>query len=204
MSIAVYVLTTLPDQEWAVPANVGDNDVLATFDGRGRALGWRPLAFRLLTRDEQGRAQKYSDFPWYGEHAPVLRARAADALRPLLSSYGELLPLACDDAELEVLNVTRVVSALDLERSEVVRFQSSGRVMAIESYAFHPEAVQGVQVFKIPDLRSSPVFFAEDVVDYIRAAGLEGVGFTCVWKNAETPGATGPSSGARSSSSGRR
>lgn len=56
---------------------------------------------------------KPSDFPWLIDQALAMRRAAVDALQDMLSSHGEVLPLASDDGvELFVLN-TIVIDALD-------------------------------------------------------------------------------------------
>jgi hypothetical protein len=64
-----------------------------------------------------------------GEHLLVLKPKAVSALRHLCLQAGELLPLACNDAELVAWNVTTIVDARDEEKSNVLRFPG-GRMMA--------------------------------------------------------------------------
>ena len=82
------------------------------------------------------------------------------------------MPLACADAVLAVLNVTTVIDALDLDRSVVARFPSSGRIMNVESHVFRPERLQGVQAFKVPELLRGSVFVNEDVVAHAEAPAV--------------------------------
>jgi hypothetical protein len=66
------------------------------------------------------------------------------------------LPLACSDRSLWLLNVGTVVDALDLERSEVERFES-GRIMDIEKHAFYADRLEGVDLFKLENDRRGPI-----------------------------------------------
>lgn len=54
---------------------------------------------------------------------------------------------------------------------------SSGKIMRINRYAFRAELVHAVDVFKIPNLRLSPTFLSERVVNTWRASGIRGVTF---------------------------
>lgn len=181
----IYKFEVLEGFEWVLPLDDADFDVFSAFDGTPRREGWAPIRVRLLKEVERGQHLADSDLPWLSSAAPVFRARAAEALGDLLAEHGELLPLACDEAELRVLNVLRVVDALDFDRSKVVRFPSSGAVLAIESHVFRPERLEGADIFRSPHMRESPVFVSERVVDRAEQAGLRGVGFRLLWEGGE-------------------
>jgi hypothetical protein len=144
-------------------------------NGTPRQLTWKPLAMRLIHED-QGQQLVTSDSPWIGDHALIFRARVVDALGPMLRQYGELLPLACSEADLVVYNATRVIAALDEEASSILRF-SGGRIMMIQRYVFRGDLVGDTDVFKLPNLRVSPTFVSRHFVDHWRAAGLDGLDF---------------------------
>jgi hypothetical protein len=82
-----------------------------------------------------------------------------------------------------MFNATRVIDALDESESSVARL-ASGRVFRISRYAFRPEAIANVDVFKIPNLRVSPTFVSERVVDVCASLKLRGVQFRRVWSAA--------------------
>lgn len=178
----VYRPTVDEGFEWVVAVADADFEVFRSFDGSPRRSGWVPVRVRLLTEDERGQPFEESDFPWLGSHALVLRKRAVDALGSVLADVGELLPLACDDAELWVLNVCRVVDALDEGRSQLVRF-GTGRIMKVERHIFRPESVEGQLVFKIPQLLRGSVFMTDDFIHVV--TGLRGLGFELVWEDRE-------------------
>lgn len=118
--------------EWINCCDGSDYEIFASFDGSPRTALWRPVRVRRV-RVDNGSTFKASDFPWLGAHALVFARRSVDILGPLLTSHGELLPLAANDgSELFVLNVTRILDAIDDEHSDVVRF-SDGRIMFIKS-----------------------------------------------------------------------
>jgi hypothetical protein len=119
----------------------------------------------------------YSDFPWLGEHAPLLRKPAVDAPEASLLRYGQLVPLRGEKVWL--LNVTNVIDALDKERSRIVYFDD-GDILAIEKYAFDADKIGTAEVFKLP-MRASPVFVNDVFVDRVRNAGLRTVSFKPRW-----------------------
>jgi hypothetical protein len=137
---------------------------------------------RLVKEDEQGHPLLPAEVPWLGKHAPVFKAKASTVLGSVLAKDGELLPLACDDADLAVFNVTTVPDALDLDRSAVVKFPSTGRIMNVKSHVFRPDRLQDVRAFKLPQLLRGSVFVTHEVVAAAQKAGLIGVGFRLVWE----------------------
>ncbi|TPI37388.1 hypothetical protein FJ414_13625 [Mesorhizobium sp. B3-1-6] len=159
-------------QEWVMPV---DDETYEEFFGLdGRSLeGWQPP---LMRRVEEGE-RLYSDFPWLGEHAPLLRQPAVNALAAALRPYGELVALRGEKVWL--LNVTNVIDALDEAHSQIVRFED-GDILAIERYAFDAEKVGTAEVFKLP-MRASPVFVNEVFVERVRKAGLRNVSFEPLW-----------------------
>ena len=173
----IYELDPPEGYEWILPENQDDFEVFRRFDGSARASSWTPVRVRLLKEDESQRFLP-SDMPWLGHHAPVLKERAVDALKPALIKDGELLPLACDDADMWVFNTTTILDALDLDQSDLVEF-SSGRIMRVKSYVFRSDRLRGVCAFKVPQLIRSSLFVTDEVVE--RASTLTGVGFKLLW-----------------------
>lgn len=178
----IYEFEVREGYEWVVPRNEADFGVFRAFDGERRRESWRPVAVRLVKEDEQGRPLLESDVPWLGKHAPVFRDSATEALGGLLSGGGELLPLENEEADLRVLNVTAVLDALDEERSTLVKFPSTGRIMNVKTHVFRPEVIEGAHVFKVPHLLRGSVFVTDEVVQAAERAGLRGVGFRQVWE----------------------
>ncbi|MDX8460557.1 imm11 family protein [Mesorhizobium humile] len=173
----IHQFAVYEGQEWVLPA---DNEYYEVFFGLdGRSLeGWEPPVMRRVEEGER----LYSDFPWLGEHAPLLRQPAVDALAAALRPYGELVALRGEKVWL--LNVTTVIDALDEARSQIVRFED-GDILAIERYAFDAESIGSSEVFKLP-MRASPVFVNEVFVDRVRKAGLRNVSFEPVWTSGTT------------------
>ena len=53
--------------------------------------------------------------------------------------------------------------------------------MRVRHYLFRAKVVASVDIFKIPNLRSSPIFVRRRVVDAWAAAGLRGLEFDTLW-----------------------
>jgi hypothetical protein len=166
--------------EWVLPRDHVDFETFRQFDGTRRTQSWRPVAVELLRIDDDGLPLQPADLPWLGDHVLVLTSRAVRVLGEVLLPFGELLPLACADAELFVYNPLMVVDALDGERSRVVRF-SSGRVMDIREYVLRSEAIRGIHAFKIPEMTRGSLLVSSAVVEAVKNADLRGTGFERVW-----------------------
>jgi len=180
----VYAPAVLEGYEWALPVESRDTELFLADVGHRCADSWTPPRMYLLHLDEGDRQPRaYSDCPWLGSHTPILRPPAVEALGNLVARDAELLPLVCAEAELVALHTHTVVDAFDMERSEVVRFQSSGRVMTVRSHVFRPDALEGVVVFKLPQLLRGSTFVTQPYVDAVRRAGLVGVGFRRLWSD---------------------
>jgi hypothetical protein len=180
VSTAIYKAAPPEGFEWALPVDDRDFEMFATFDGTRRESTWRPVRVGLLHDDEGGGARETSDFPWLGSYVLVLRPRAVDSLGSILRSAGELLPLACDEADLWVLNHLHIVDALDENGSDIVRF-STGRVMTVERWSLNLDRLGSEAIFKVPQLMRGPLLFNESFVEAVAAAGLRGIEFNEVW-----------------------
>lgn len=164
--------------EWAVPESQDDYDIFSSFDGSPRTTTWTPIRMEFV-KEDQGHNLLPAEMPWFRHNAPVMKEKAIETLGAVLAKDGELLPLTCDETDLWVFNMTTVLDALDLERSDLVKF-SSGRIMKVKSYVFRADRLSHVSAFMIPQISS--LFVTDDVV--ARATKLTGVGFRSLWEGA--------------------
>ena len=163
------------------PVNQEDFETLNILASRvSRQAGWRLPDMMLVREDERGKILRRSDAPWLGGHTLLLRPKAQALLGSLVKGDAEFLPLSCGGEDVALLNVTRLVDALDEAASSIVRF-STGRVMDIEQYGFRADRIQPHHVFKIPNLRLSPTFVDETIVTAWTSALLQGISFRVIW-----------------------
>jgi hypothetical protein len=179
MVVTIYEPLVAAGYEWINICRDEDYETLLALNGERLGAKWTPVKVRLVRAD--GRHEfRSSDFPWLGRHALVMRRTAVDALRELLEAHGEILPLATlDGVELYVFNCG-VVDALNEELSSVVRFPGSSRIMTISRVSFVPDAVRGVDIFRLPH-RASSTYVSQRFVEHVNAAGLRGLEFTSAW-----------------------
>lgn len=167
--------------EWVFPVDDADWEVFRSFDGSSQLELWSPVRVRL-GYSEAGMEYEPAPMPWMGSHVLVLKREAIDALGDYLGRWGELLPLECGDTELFVFNASRSVSALDEERSDVMRF-GEGRIMKINRHAFDAAVIADVEIFKLTEMPRGSVYLTGDAVEVVEQSGLAGTDFELVWSD---------------------
>ncbi|WP_246671063.1 MULTISPECIES: DUF1629 domain-containing protein [unclassified Mesorhizobium] len=172
----IYEFAVVEGQEWVLPVDEAYYEVFSSLDGTPLE-NWDPPVMRRVSEGDP----LYSDFPWLGEHAPLLRKPAVDALKAYLLPHGQLIPLRGE--EVWLFNVTTVIDALDEERSGIVYFDD-GAILAIERYEFDADKIGTAEIFKLP-MRASPVFVNDAFVNRVRDAGLRTVSFKPRWRRIE-------------------
>lgn len=165
---------------WLTMAQEPDLGLLSVLQGLPAAGHWTTPAVASLELDFEGRTLSLPDFPVFSTSA-VFSRRAVDVLLDLLIENGEILPLACDEGDFFVFNLTRVLDALDEPASELRRFgrNGRGRVKRIVRHAFVPERVTA-SIFRIPQ-KPLRIYVTQRFVDRVDGAGLTGFDFTPVW-----------------------
>jgi hypothetical protein len=157
------------------------------FHGESKAAGWVPIDLHPAEKDEGvplplGPIADVTTVDSVIKHC-VWGLRARAALEPHVARCGEFLPLRCKEADWVLFNVTRVIDALDVERSKLSYFSSApvGRVMSLLEPAFHPQALQGELMFRIPQRSASDVFVTDAFVKLVEQHGLVGFNLKLVW-----------------------
>jgi len=171
--------------QWLLPVSEAENELLR-FEGATRAGNWRPLRMKHIERlDSKGpRLTKRCDFPCAGSSGKLaLNGLARDKIGALLERCGELLPIVAEgDEPYWVLNVTRLVDALDEAKTEFLRASKTGRVLSIKRHVFEPDALVGEQLFKLPQTPQGLIYATDAFVEAIKASGLTGLDFRPIWE----------------------
>lgn len=175
----IYTPAPLEGFEW-ITLQDGDPDQWETLFALSGPVGadWRPLRMSFIREEEDGTPRRVSDVPWCLHNVFVIREPALELLRPVLAPYGELLALRCE-APVSLFNATRIIDALDEDRSTIVRFDD-GSVLTIERHVFRPDAIGDTEIFRLPG-RGSYIYLRESAVHRIGALGLRGLAFDLVW-----------------------
>lgn len=151
------------------------------FNGEPLSDGWQPFEVWWDATSEGA----VGDFPGFPE--PVVSGRAVAALGDVLRRHGELLGLQAGAGEFFIYNVTNVVDCLDETASSGKRF-SDGRFMWINRHAFDAAAIDGHEVFRIPQWRRGPnVYVTDAFCRRVEAADLRGFRPVEVWSQEQGP-----------------
>jgi len=152
-------------------------ELAGLIDGSPRLATWKPVEFKILHKDRRHTLRPV-DAPWYATSILIFKPAVIRVMGDRLRSYGEFLPVICDDAEIVLYNPTRVIDALDERRSVLSRFQS-GRIMMIDKHVFHADKIADVDVFKLP-MRASATYVSQRFADIWASHGLTGLDFVPV------------------------
>lgn len=113
--------------------------------------------------------------------ALLINDRARNVLVDLLQPQDvELLPLLVGGKRHWLLNVLRVIDALDEPNCKVVRF-SDGVIMKVDEYAFLPSRVGVFPIFKVPQTSRVETYVTDKFVGRIVAAELNGLELILLW-----------------------
>jgi uncharacterized protein DUF1629 len=176
-----FSLESMEGAERLSPINEEDYDLLK-FDGSPLGTLWRPMKVRRQLAGENG-MRTPSDFPSFGLRSFFgISRRAADALGQLLNGNAEILPLAVEDgSDFSILNVTKVVDALDEPKSVLMRIPT-GRIVYVKKPAFRLDAIRGLRIFRLP-LTATAIYMSREFTEAVEAAGLKGMRFEDAWSD---------------------
>lgn len=145
------------------------------FDGTKRSDTWVPIDVQVIED------RRKSDTPGLSSGVPVLSPRAIEVLKDLMGDKVEILPLRCRKGEYYAINVLDVLDCIDYEKAEFERFESSGRIMLFNKYAFNPDCVNGKHIFKIVDEPVRRPFVSDEFRNRVLDNELVGFKFDLVW-----------------------
>lgn len=143
---------------------------------------WQPIDMELFNGDEMEVEKEVSkpvgDFI-HGVVAEAVCAKAKRVLEPIIMKDVEFLPLKTDSGMYYELNVKHV-NCLDVSNSIVQRFPSSGRIMKVAKYRFFEDELKGINIFRIPELRTSLTFVSDIFKSTVENNNLTGLIFNRV------------------------
>lgn len=164
------------------PFALADFDRLRRFEGRPLKQSWIPARVDLFREATSFHRQIPGDFPYLTAGVPVFTPKSLTTLADLLELHGEILPLQSKDGDFFAYNVTSVIDCLDVPNSQVARFDDGG-IMDVKRYAFVPERLTAIPIFKIPQFPRSDVYVTDEFVKRVKDQGLIGFRFRHLWSS---------------------
>jgi hypothetical protein len=143
---------------------------------------WKPIKVIRMDSERENLTKPLGDRAGIDARhdPPVFSRRALDVLLPYIGRFGQVLPLDFDEWEYSLFNITNVVDALDVQKSELAYFKDGGFKRVLR-FAFNPEAVRDQWIFKIPQHPRMFAFVTDRFVDLVKQHGLSGFGFERLW-----------------------
>ena len=99
--------------------NGEDSKVLSKMNGQSFKNNWKSFDLDPFIDDNFNKNLPKGDFPYLSNRFLILSSKAVNCLKDLITPYGEVLPVNCDDDDYTLFNVTNVIDVLDLEKSNV-------------------------------------------------------------------------------------
>lgn len=175
----IYEVMPRDGYEWINLVNDNDYEIFDTLDGERMGSSWQPLRVKVVGPTKRRKFQR-SDFPWLGGYALVMRASAADCLRDILESNGEILPIFGDDgSDMFVFN-SKILDALDVCHSSLINFPGTDRIMKILKHSFLEDVILKSDIFKLP-YKGSSTFVSQKFFDRVISSNLRGLDMIEVW-----------------------
>ena len=153
-------------------------EMIRSFDGRKKLQEWEPIEVERL---EPEKGLDLADNMWISTPVPVFSEKAKQLVEGILGDTVEFLPTISTEGEFWLVNVTTVLDCVDYEKSEIIRFKSSGRIMDIKKFVFFEEKVKGIDMFKIKEMPLQFPFVSDRFKELIESSDLTGFGFRLLW-----------------------
>ncbi|NIB44802.1 hypothetical protein HBA55_34800 [Pseudomaricurvus alkylphenolicus] len=179
MSSNIYRLQAEPDKYlWLTLTDENKSECLEEIrEARSLKGKWTPVQVEAIVENKEDQHKLLSDFPEFW-CLPTISKRGVKRLANFLSKDVELLPVL--NYEYYIINVTRVIQALDENRSIIERF-SSGEIMNVERYWFSENELGGAPIFKLYGYHRVAIFVNEEFYQEVQNSGLTGFQFQKVW-----------------------
>lgn len=105
----------------------------------------------------------------------MLSIKAYEILRELITEFGELLPVTCDEGTFYIFNYRTLVDADPMQSEHLIE---SGNVIGVKRLGFDAKDVSNAVIFKTPFNNFTDLFCSNAFKQSVEAHGLTGVKFS--------------------------
>ena len=146
-----------------------------TFNGEVLSVNWKKLRFLDADQDEKkGQVRMYLP----GVYA--VNKIVKDIILSVTDKNDlEFLEIEYNHDKLWIMHVLKVVDAIDLEKSDVVKV-SSGKITHFKTYSFIQDKIEEEYIFKVPQIKTR-VFVTERFKDLVEKNNIFDFLFKKVW-----------------------
>ena len=156
-------------------------DVLPTV-ARRKLPGWRVkrVSRKWVAPIVSGKVRSNNDFPSVNLVDHAFSGKGVDALRDLLESNGELLPVRSPRGTFFLYNLTTVADVLNVRQSKIDWSERPFAASFIRQHVFSRPALKRLTIFRIPQLPTA-IYLTETFVNRVVECGLQGMVIRKVW-----------------------
>ena len=154
--------------------NEEDFDLLDAFNGHPTDENLHSAQLTMVEEDDFGKELIRGDYPSLVQSVPVFSDVAWNKIGQDLVDCCQAFPVEIEGLKFWVLNVY-AIDVLDKEKSELELFKSTGRIFAINKFAFRTKQLP--IMFKLVETAQKEVYVTEKFVDLVKEARLQGLEF---------------------------
>ena len=145
-------------------------DLVTSFDGRKLSDNWKPLPVKFLYR-----SRKKGDCPSL-QIVPLFSAKAIKVLREIMGENVEYLEVTGEASKFTIVNVIKLVDALDREKS-VLEYFDDGRIFNYTKIVLDSRKLSTENIFKLIEFPRTDIIVSDKFKDAVEKAGLKGFAF---------------------------
>ena len=134
------------------------------------SLKWKSLPVKFLYR-----SRKKGDCPSL-QIVPFFSEKAIKALKEVMGDNVEYLPVTGEASKFTIVNVIKVIDALDMEKSELKIFDD-GKIWGYKKLVIKAENVASDNIFKVTQFPRALVIVSDKFKRIVEEAGLKGFAF---------------------------
>ncbi|PQO39306.1 hypothetical protein C5Y96_05475 [Blastopirellula marina] len=155
------------------------SNYMATISSEPLGAKWKPPAIV----GQNGLPKKMlklgpPDFASVSPGMYLLKPQVYEALQPLWHAAGETFQAETSRGPYLLFHVTREIDCLDHTQCKFAYAdEEQTRIGYVKQYKFHDEAIQGSNLFRIPETYKLESFASQQVKDIVQAAGFTGFFF---------------------------
>lgn len=174
-----WAMCHAPNAVWMGPVVWQDIGHLDLYSGSPLLPEWEVIEIGKL--DDEPPAAVVGDFAFftYGTLWPI-RCSALEVLSDLLRDDVELLPVLAPEGCFRLMHVTRMLDAVDFERS-VVRRHVDGFVVDVPGLWLDEAVVAGHDIFRLEGVGFADPLVSDAFKERVERSGLTGLRFALLW-----------------------
>ena len=140
------------------------------FDGRVLSSIWEPQPIKFLYK-----SRKKGDCPSL-HSIPFFSVKAVKVLREIMGENVEYLPVTGEASKFTIVNIIKVIDALDIEKSELKIFDD-GKIWGYKKLVIKANSVTADNIFKVTQFPRALVIVSDKFKDAVETTGLKGFAF---------------------------